>query len=402
MIRPASVLILTSCLLLVLPGALGHGGTGSVGEDEANSREAMQVSNLTALPGSLGIHQDEIVFASPLDNGTRVGLWLVNVTAGSERLVTQIGVPASNLGFDSLAYDGRFVAWSDDRSGVLQVYVLDTQDGTFRAITDSQSDERQVALDQGVVAWSSWGEFTVKALDLETGQRYPVGAGAGAGPASAPDVFGDRVVWSKSFGGPNFEVFMRNLTTGELNRLTYDEMLQTLPSMWGDHIVWAEGYLPSSIQGSAEPNASDRPQGSRIVLKHLPSNQTADLTPNFGPFKDPVMADGWVAWKVTEPAGMAMYNLAERRVGVMPAPLGAVPDVVLSPDLLAFTLRGPAGLHVYADAPSHILGAQTQATEAGGGFTSSLPMAAAGVGLIAVGVGAEAWRRARAKDEDST
>lgn len=352
------------------------------------------------MKGSLAVQGTEVVFASASDNGTRVGLWRVDTATDTESLLTQVHVPGGNLTVESLGYDGRYVAWIDDRSGTPQVYALDTRDQGLRAITDAQSEQRQLSLDDGVVVWASWGNFTVNALDLDEGIRYPVGAGAGTGPASAPDVHNHTVVWSKSIEGTNFDVVARDLDTGELRRLTYDSMLQTTPHIWGDKVVWSEAFLPSSMREAVDPNASDKPEGARIAMYDLSTNETVHLTPGFGSFRRPVVADGWVAWEILEPRGLAVYNITQGRLGVLAAPTGASPDIALSEDLLAFTVRGPDGLHVYADAPHHILSTQAPPQESsGGGLGGTLVLGGAGLALIVGGVGIKVWR-SRASEQE--
>ncbi len=399
--RTLPIVCLVLALVLASTPALGHGGHGTASGEELSSLDPLRVVNETVLPGSLGAHGSEVVFATPVDEEEIVEVWKVNTTSGEQDVLTAIPLPGEELSIDSLDYDGRYVAWADDRDGEsLDVYVVNVQNRSLEAITDKPSDQRQVALDDGVLAWSSWGDFTVTALDLDTRQEYPVGQGAGVGPASAPDVHQDVVVWSKSVEGTNFEIFARNLSDGNLTRLTFDEMLQTTPKAWGELVIWAEGHLPNSMQEASNPDASEKPQGTQIALKDLRTNRTVHLTPGFGAFQDPVLSNGWAAWTIGDPEGFALYNFTENHVGVLRAPTGASPDLVLTEETVAFTIRGTDGVHVYADRPSHIVKLPSELGEEDSMWSGAV-MGGLGGALIFSAVAIRYWRREEPA-EDST
>lgn len=378
-------------LILLLPLAGAHGGTGIASDESVQDLETLWTSNRTALPNSLDVHATEVVFASSMDNGSAVGIWVADTTSDTEQLMSKIRTPTANLTIDSLAYDGTYIAWADDRSGSLDVYVIDTRDRSFRALTESQSDQRQVNLDEGTVVWSSWGDFTIRAVDLDDGKAFSVGTGGSVGPASAPDIHEDTVVWSKSLGGANFEILLRNLETGNVLQLTDDPLIQTTPQIWGDHVVWAEGHLPGSIGEVVDPNGTDKPKGTRIMGQSLLTGETRELSPGYGSYKRPATAGVWAAWHAG--GGLALYDLRDGHLGLFPAPANATTDIAMSQDLLAFAVRGQEGIRVFADHPANIAGGQPSTAGDGDTSLSTMVIGGTGLALLLGAVGIETWRR---------
>lgn len=377
--RAPALLLGLLALLVPLAGLVGaHSGDHSATPAEISRLELMPTSLREVIPDSLGAHGTEVVFATPSEDGSAVELVLLEVTTGTFETLTRIGRDPGDLTFDSLDLDGRFVAWSDDRSGRLQVYALDRETGAFSALTRSGGDERQVRIGDGTVVWASWGNYTVWSRALPDGPRVAV-AGGGAGPASAPDTEGGRIVWSRSVNGTNFEVFYRNLTSGEVRRLSYDALVQVTPRLAGNSVVWVEAPSPD-----VAPDA-----GSRIVLHDLETNVSITPSGGFGAFQRPVASEGFVAWLV-RPAGIAVYDRATSQIAVVPAVSGATTDVVLSDDVLAFTLRGPDGLLLYADQPGTLMALHDPQSPA---TRPSWALLAAGGGLVVAGLAYGAWRR---------
>ncbi len=179
------------------------------------------------------------------------------------------------------------IAFTSDRSGFKEIYLMDYDGENQRPITAHKS----ISLFPG---WSPTGDaiayvsyFTrapgIYLVDLATGRKRTVinEGSLNISPSFSPE--GRRIVFARSVGGGNSEIFIGNRDGSDLRRLTHASSIDTTPS-WSPsgreiaftssrsgspqiYIMDAEGanLRRISLEGDYNDGASWDPEGTRLV-----------------------------------------------------------------------------------------------------------------------------------------
>ncbi len=153
-----------------------------------------RVSETPSFVNAIDVHRDQVAWASPANDS--IEMRVANLTTGEEDLVTAISDPDSQIQIESLAFDGTWIVWSDDRFGGFELFAVDIEDGRLVRLTDDGADDLQPDVSEGRVVWARDGDLRMAGLPSGT-QRvfFP-----GVGPSPSPAIEGDRVAWAHSNG----------------------------------------------------------------------------------------------------------------------------------------------------------------------------------------------------------
>ncbi len=179
------------------------------------------------------------------------------------------------------------IAFSSDRSGHKEIYMMDSDGANQRPITGHKS----ISLSPG---WSPTGQelayvsyFSgtpgIYLVDLESGNKSPVitNGTLNITPSFSPD--GSKMVFARSIGDGNTEIFMCNRDGSDLRQLTHASGIDTNPA-WSPggreiaftssrtgspqiYLMDAEGtnLRRATFEGNYNDGASWSPDGTRIV-----------------------------------------------------------------------------------------------------------------------------------------
>lgn len=126
-------------------------------------------------------------------SGQRLELLTTELHGGGERVeATVLGQSAAPLLHD-LAYDGRYLAWIDDRFGLSDAFVVDTQTGAQTRLTHDGVKEGGVDVNAGIVAWGTTRALGLRAMANATTWFLPVG-----GDSSEPALLLGGVAWAEA------------------------------------------------------------------------------------------------------------------------------------------------------------------------------------------------------------
>jgi Tol biopolymer transport system component len=227
--------------------------------------------------------------------------------------------------------DRTRIAFSSNRQGSFDLYLMDADGRNLRQLTSDPGNE-------GEPAWTPDGTRLVYTATARGGppQLFTIGVDgadqrpltSGGGGNSSPDVSADgrRVLFVSSRDG-NAEIYQLTLQSGEQQRLTRSPARESNPR-----------FLPNGDVLYVEGGGS-RSKGSRILRLH-PGGTGTVITETKEPIASlDVSADGerlvFVAGRLTDPAkGKAQFTLAVHRMtpGSAPAPVPLRPgEQVLSP-----------------------------------------------------------------------
>lgn len=161
----------------------------------------------------------------------------------------------------SISPDGKYLAYTSYREGRPSLYVSDLE--TNREVFADREDGMKIGaawMDKRTLAYSlTAGKFsTIYSINVETKERKVLLRKEGilTSPAFSPDVT-KMVFVSDMYGGPN--IFVKDLTTGDIKRLSYFGNYNTSPaySPKGDLIAFVsktEGALEICVM---KPDGSD-------------------------------------------------------------------------------------------------------------------------------------------------
>jgi len=147
------------------------------------------------------------------------------------------------------AISGDLIAYEDDRSGTVDIYVYNITTGTEKRLTDQAGEHYWPKIYGDRLVWwdDRYGNFDIFLSNISTGVETRITTD----PRNQEnaDLFGDRIVWMDRRSG-NFDTFLYNTTTGVETRITSDIADQWEPQIWDDRIIWMDnrsnpGYDPS-------------------------------------------------------------------------------------------------------------------------------------------------------------
>jgi len=167
-----------------------------------------------------------------------------DVTAGNGAIQQ---LTHTNLSQQNPRTDGRYVVWQGQQAnGSWDVYLYDMQGaGGPKALTsDSAQDQISPAIDWPWVVWqtrqtgASSAPWQLFATNLATGQNFFVS------PSSqdelTPDVQAARVVWQDFRDQGPGEIYLGDLQSAQVRRITTNSSAQLNPAIYDNWIVWAD------------------------------------------------------------------------------------------------------------------------------------------------------------------
>jgi len=162
------------------------------------------------------------------------------------------------LPFVSMSLCGDHVVYSMDvstnsTSHDYEIYHYDIPKAKAKRLTTNDQYQSQPAIWGSDAVWvdgrnghTEIYHYDVSSVDVpmveDVGSRLTYYDSSKAGP----DIFGDRVVWADSrnpggsmdIGGPDFDIYMCNITTNTTTQITTDISAQKSPRIYGDRIVY--------------------------------------------------------------------------------------------------------------------------------------------------------------------
>lgn len=224
-------------LMLAAVSASAQPGSSPAGPGSSPRVEVTPATHEPVYARALGVHGDTVAFASPANE--TIEIRTANLTSGDERLVTSISTRYNDALVHELAYDGRWIAWIDDRFGNWEVFAVDTQSGNLTRITKNASDDRHVDVSQGRIVWGRDGGLHM--ASVTTGEQVILHPKIGRAPQ--PAIEGERMAWVSTNGSATAV----NLETPSVPT---PERLGFVPEggvisldLGGDRVIWTELHM---------------------------------------------------------------------------------------------------------------------------------------------------------------
>ena len=153
--------------------------------------------------------------------------------------------PQSTVGDSSLAIDGSRMVWEDTRNSTdaasnTDIYLYDFSTQTETRITTHASDQLAPDISGDKIVWSDTrlGGYTIFMYDLTTHTESQVSR-ASSGEFNPPKIDGNLIVWEDGRNG-NADIYLYDLITREERRITTNTAEQTSPAVSGNRIVWVD------------------------------------------------------------------------------------------------------------------------------------------------------------------
>ncbi|MFO7992473.1 MAG: PQQ-binding-like beta-propeller repeat protein [Thermoplasmata archaeon] len=156
----------------------------------------------------------------------------------------------------------NYVVWEDYRNGNADIYYVDLTDPslTQHQLTSDNSDQVEPAIHDGKIVWTDYRDDSdgeIYMYDLKEEETYVIYSD---GKLSQPDIYGDRIVWTRSEGFPargdillydltvdddedgipNYKDSDTTSTANSTTNLNNDSVNQKNPSIYKDIIAWTE------------------------------------------------------------------------------------------------------------------------------------------------------------------
>ncbi len=150
----------------------------------------------------------------------------------------------------------------DERVFLLDIFVQNRQTGEQRRISAEPAPRAHLVLNGERLAWMDkrneldkpYTDYDLYAYDLATDTEYPVAVAPGA--QQDPSIQGDFVVWADNRNSPQrdtilagcancpenqFDIYLYNFKTQTARALVEDRWLKSSPSVYGQRVAWI-GY----------------------------------------------------------------------------------------------------------------------------------------------------------------
>ena len=175
-----------------------------------------------------------------VDEDTWGDIWYRRLPSGTSVRLTGSGVTWA--GQSRPAVYGTKIVWQDGRRGNLDIYMHDSSRGTSTAISDFPDRDEQPAIWGDTIVWQrlEGGYWKIMSYDLTSRVETQVSPNQYYG-YEKPAIWENRVVYVSHRGGENWDVFMTNLETINVEtRITNNPSMQWMPKIYSDHIVWQD------------------------------------------------------------------------------------------------------------------------------------------------------------------
>lgn len=237
-------------LLCLLPVGMAHGdGDGHAVFEERLLEDAL---------GPMDLHGTRLAWAALRDG--QVELVVTDLVDGAESTATRVPVDGERS-VQSLAFDGRWLAWTDDRFGNLDPFAVDTETGRLLRLSDHSSDDEDVDVEDGRFAWVRKGGGVMLADDAGVAQEV-----IGGGVASEPAFAGGWLAWSQ-IEGERRVIRGQYLADGSVHTVADDKGVihAGLDGAPDGHLIWG-GTVDDKARIHARPLLADGTMGETRVL----------------------------------------------------------------------------------------------------------------------------------------
>jgi PGF-pre-PGF domain-containing protein len=226
---------------------------------DLSTHKETHITGGTDYPTDYDIYGDRIVWHD-LNNS----IYMYNLSTHKK---TQIPTnePAYYPAIYPAIYDDRIV-WTSD--GNIFFYNLSTSKET--QITTSKTAYNPAIYDDRIV-WEDYRNgHNIYMYSLSTSQETQITTN---GIAYNPAIYGDRIVWQEG-SIENFVIYIYDLSTPKITRITTAKSNQIQPSIYNDRIVWLD---------NRNDNHDDIYMGTISGLKTLVANFSSNITGGFAP-----------------------------------------------------------------------------------------------------------------------
>ena len=271
----------------------------------------------------------DIFEGQAIGTGPDFELWMINVDIGTKRQLTKDGSVFDRDAVLSADY-AAWIARSGDnlvardvepaREGN-DVFLLNLHTGESGAITTEPAQRRNLQISGSRLLW--WeaayeqdGQQAYSALyvyDIEEEEKVKVGNSPRGWRWSS--ISGELVVWSDNRHSPlmgtskvgcqncpqnRFDIYLRDLSTGEERALVETGFLNSSPSIHGQRVVWQQYHENG---------------GSHIMLLDLETGLTRTIAPGGKTSASPRISGSYVVWSVNRPHDVLVLPAAEIEPG---------------------------------------------------------------------------------------
>lgn len=384
LVRRATVPLLLG--LLLLAAAAPTATVQADDEGETPTSPADRVSGHTAVGYAVDVWKDEVVWASEGENSVefRVG----NLSSGEETVLTEVADPDGELEVDSLAYDGRWLVWSDDRFGHLQTFAFDTRNETLTRLSDSEQDALGADLSGGFSVWLEGRDVWLARAETGKAEAYREKTAA-----VAPRIVGSNVLWAR-IHGTNTTLHLDDLDAETVEEIvTVTDGGIAASALSANRVAWAASHL--EIEDTEVTDIEDFTLET-VRLDGEGTPEEAQLLHSAETIGEVATTDEWVAWKQSTSGrpgpALVTHVPSGDRFSLAPAAMGGLSA---SPSYVAFVGADEAtdranriGGHVYAAE----LVVSTSSSGAIEGSTATWIMVGGGLALVGLGL---SWGRLR-------
>ncbi|WP_292379192.1 PGF-pre-PGF domain-containing protein [Methanosarcina sp. UBA289] len=223
---------------------------------DLSTHKETQITNGTGYPTDYDIYGDRIVWHDNLNNS----IYMYNLSTHKK---TQI--PTSGTAYYPAIYGDR-IAWISE--GNIYLYDLSTSKET--QITTGKTAYNP-AIHEDKIVWEDYRSgHNIYMYNLSTSQETQITT---SGIAYNPDIYGDRIVW-RNGRSENVVVYIYDLSTPKITRITTAKSNQIQPSVYNDRIVWLD---------NRNDNNDDIYMGTISGFKTLVANFSSNVTGGFPP-----------------------------------------------------------------------------------------------------------------------
>ncbi len=170
------------------------------------------------------------------------GIWdiyALNLTSG---VVFPVSVSGSRKTAPRIS--GDRVVFVDEQSGDPDIRMVNLSSGKDTMICTATDVQWQPVIDGDWIVWEDWQDGAASRGDI-IGYHVPSGREMKVSDSSPgrgdwfPDISSGWVVWQSDQKG-DFDIYAKNLTTGESIQVTTDPARQWMPKISGTDIVWID------------------------------------------------------------------------------------------------------------------------------------------------------------------
>jgi beta propeller repeat protein len=138
------------------------------------------------------------------------------------------------------AISGDFIVYADMRGNDHDVWYYDLSQSKEFPVTTAPGDQRLTDVSDGTIVYADYVNVDIMAFYVPSGPMVDITASSGSN-SNEPSVGGKLVAWQDDRDG-NYEIYAKNLQTGEERRITSSSDADQKPAVNNGIIVWQRCY----------------------------------------------------------------------------------------------------------------------------------------------------------------